>query len=310
MIDETFARSVTAGLTATPKCLESKYLYDARGAELFDAICELPEYYPTRTETRLLEAHAGEIARVVGPGAALIELGSGASTKTRLLLDALERPASYVPVDISKPYLDAAAARLRREYPDLAVLPVIADFTASVRVPAATSSAPRLLFFPGSTIGNLEPEAAVGFLASMRESIRPDLFVIGVDLIKPLEVLLPAYDDAQGVTAAFNLNLLTRINRELGGGFHPERFAHEARWSREHGRIEMHLVSREGHEVSLLGRRIHFDRGESIHTESSYKYTRDRFTALAEPAGWRLDRWWADDERLFALAALRPVTGS
>lgn len=304
VVDDAFARSVLTGLAAEPRRLESKYLYDARGAELFDAICELDEYYPTRTETALLREHAPGIGYVAGPGAALVELGSGASTKSRLVLDAMERPRAYVPVDISAPYLEAATARLREDYPGLAVHPVVADFTRPFALPAAVDDAPKLLFFPGSTIGNFEPEEAQAFLVAMR-AVRPSSFLVGVDLVKPVARLIPAYDDAKGVTAAFDRNLLVRINRELGADFEPDAFAHEARFDPELSRIEMHLVSRRDQEVRVLGHRFRFPRGTSIHTENSYKYRPDTFRALATRAGWSVERWWTDEEELFGLALLR-----
>jgi L-histidine Nalpha-methyltransferase len=308
--DDEFGRSVLAGLAADPKRLESKYLYDARGAELFDAICKLDEYYPTRTEIGLLRAHASEIALSVGAGAALIELGSGASVKSRLLLDALEAPAGYVPVDISEPYLKAAAERLRPDYPDLPILPLIADFTRPLSIPDGLGEAARLLFFPGSTIGNLEPEKAAGFLRRMARDVQPDAFLIGVDLKKDEDRLVRAYDDEAGVTAAFNLNLLRRINVELGADFNLDGFAHEARWNPELGRIEMHLVSRHAQEVRLLGHRFTFAAGESIHTENSYKYALEEFAALAAAAAWRTVQAWVDPKGLFSIHMLAPASPS
>lgn len=303
--DGAFARSVLAGLAATPKTLEAKYFYDERGSELFDRICELEEYYPTRTELGLLERHAEEIADRVGPDAALIEFGSGASVKMRLLLDHLERPRAYVPIDISEDYLHGVAERLRDDYPELPILPVAADYTRPFELPAEALSGSRLGFFPGSTIGNFEPATATAFLHELARLLAGGSLLIGVDLKKDVERLLAAYDDAEGVTAEFNRNLLLRINRELAGTFDPDGFAHEARYNAARGRIEMHLVSRRPQTVEVCGETFDFAAAETIHTENSYKYTVDEFHKLAGEAGWRARAAWLDEDGLFSIHLLR-----
>jgi L-histidine Nalpha-methyltransferase len=298
---------VLAGLSKGQKALPCKYLYDAEGSRLFDRICTLPEYYPTRTETGILRANAPRLAEVVPPGAVLVELGSGSSTKTRILLDALPRLEAYAPVDISAEHLQAAAARLGREYPRLAVHPVVADFTAAFPLPSTIRHAPLTLFFPGSTIGNFEPNEARALLARLRSLPRACGLVIGADLRKDLDRLVAAYDDAEGVTAAFNLNLLARLNRELGADFDLDRFAHEARWNGAAGRIEMHLVSQCRQVVHVAGRGVMFETGESIHTENSHKFTTEGFAALAAAAGWSGAEVWTDPERLFSVHVLVPA---
>lgn len=299
-----FAGDVIAGLEARPKTLPCKYLYDDRGSALFDAICAVPEYYPTRTEIGILRAHAEEIAAAAGPGAEVLELGSGASVKSRILLSALDRPSRYLPVDIAADFMRDAASALGRRFPDLAIEPVAADFTRSFTAPPRRGGK-RLLFFPGSTVGNFTPAEAEHLLGRFRRELDADLFVVGVDLRKDAGVLIPAYDDAAGVTAAFDLNLLARINRELGADFDLDAFRHEARWNAELGRIEMHLVSLHDQSVTVCGRAIAFVAGESIHTESSHKFTVPQFSALAAHAGWDSDAVWTDAERLFSVHLLR-----
>jgi L-histidine Nalpha-methyltransferase len=301
-----FARSVLAGLETKPKRFESKYLYDERGSELFEEICELDAYYPTRTEISLLEKVRHEIAEQAGPGVAVVEPGSGAGIKVRLLLDALEDPAAYVPADISPDYLRASEERLREDYPDLPICPLLVDFTEPFELPEEVTEHPRLLFFPGSTIGNFEPDQARQFMERMRSSVEPSAFVIGVDLVKDEDTLLHAYDDPEGVTAAFNLNLLDRVNRELNAAIDVDAFRHEARWNRTHQRIEMHLVSRRQHTVEVLGHAFEFEEGESIHTECSYKYSIETFARLARSAGWQQRASWTDADRLFSLHLLEP----
>ena len=249
-----FLEAVVAGLSQPRKTLPCKYFYDARGSRLFDAICTLKEYYPTRTETGLLHDRCGEIAALAGPGVNLVEFGSGSSTKVRIVLDALDRPAAYVPVDISRDHLLASARLLAADYPALAVIPVCADYTAHFDLPERALAGPRLGFFPGSTIGNFTPDAAVAFLAQAAGSLGAGAgLLIGADLKKDVRILHAAYDDARGVTAAFNMNLLVRINRELGGNFDLDAFAHEARWNPADGRIEMHLVSRRRQAITVRG---------------------------------------------------------
>jgi dimethylhistidine N-methyltransferase len=307
--DDEFREAVLSGLARRPKALEPKFFYDARGSQLFDAITGLEEYYPTRAETAALESHAAEIAAFVAShngegGASLVEFGSGSSVKTRLLLDALPDLRCYVPIDISGEHLQAAAERLAADYA-LPVVPVHADYTGAFTLPAAVPAAGRVGFFPGSTIGNFDPPAAVAFLRRARALLGPGArFIVGADLQKDESRLIAAYDDAQGVTAAFNLNLLRRINRELAGDFDLESFRHEARYDSELGRIEMHLVSLAGQQVSVAGRSFDFAAGESIHTENSYKYTLESFAELAREGGWRSEAQWLDPEGLFSLHGL------
>jgi dimethylhistidine N-methyltransferase len=302
--DEEFRAAVLRGLARRPKALEPKFFYDARGSQLFDAITALEEYYPTRAETAALESHAAEIAAFVGGGASLVEFGSGSSVKTRLLLENLAGLHCYVPIDISGEHLQAAAGRLAADYA-LPVIPVHADYTSAFTLPAAVPAAGRVGFFPGSTIGNFDPPAAVAFLQRARDLLGPGArFIVGADLQKDEGRLVAAYDDAQGVTAAFNLNLLRRINRELDGDFDLAAFRHEARYDSDLGRIEMHLVSLADQQVTVAGRRFDFSTGESIHTENSYKYTLESFAVLARQGGWRSEAQWLDPEGLFSLHGL------
>ena len=298
--------STVAGLSAAPKTLEAKWFYDAEGSRLFEEITRLPEYYPTRTETAILEAEAATLAATIPDGGALVELGSGASVKTRILLDAAPHLGAYVPVDISAEFLDETARVLAVDYPRFRVLPVVADFTRAVTLPVALAALPKVAFFPGSTIGNLDAAAAVGLLEGARAWPGVEAFILGVDLVKSPEILIPAYDDAAGVTAAFNLNLLARLNREIGAGFDTDAFRHEARWNASESRIEMHLVSLRDQTVEIGLTEIRFARGESIHTENSRKYTAESIADIACSAGWRVDRFLTDARRLFAVAILRP----
>jgi dimethylhistidine N-methyltransferase len=301
-----FARDLVAGLTATPKRIAAKYFYDAEGSRLFERITRLPEYYPTRTELAILKDHAPEIAALVPEGGALVEFGSGSSAKVRLLLAHLPKLKAYVPVDISGEFLGREAARLRAEHPTLEVAPVAADFTKSFALPPAIRALPRAGFFPGSTIGNFEPEDAKAFLRHAAAILGPGAaLVVGVDLVKDDEVLNRAYDDAEGVTAAFNLNLLARANRELGANFDLEAFAHHAFFDEDKTRIEMHLVSRKPQTARVAGTSVIFAEGETIHTENSYKYTPETFTALAREAGWTSARMWSDPRRWFGVWGLR-----
>ncbi|GLK55963.1 dimethylhistidine N-methyltransferase [Methylopila capsulata] len=304
---EAFRADVLEGLSKPAKTLPSRWLYDDRGSELFEEITQLPEYYPTRTETAILRAEAEAIAAFCGPRATLIEYGAGAGVKTEIVLAALDNPASYVPVDIAGDFLALSAERLEQRFPWLEIRPVVADFTDDFDLP---SDLPRLNrrigFFPGSTIGNLSPAQAVAFLAQVGAHVGDaGRAVVGVDLVKPLDRLVPAYDDAAGVTAAFNLNLLVRINRELDGTFDPARFAHEARWNAEEQAIEMHIRSLAPQVVAVAGREIAFAEGETIHTESSRKYGVDAFVALAAEAGWRAGEVWRDADGLFAVVGLK-----
>jgi dimethylhistidine N-methyltransferase len=303
--DEVFARDVIAGLTARPKRLPPKYFYDETGSRLFEEITRTPEYYPTRTELEILAARAAEITRLFPPGAALIEFGSGSSRKVRILLEA-GRICAYVPVDISAQRLKEEAAWLKRDYPRLAVLPVAADFTQSFRLPRPLARLPRAGFFPGSTIGNFEPAQATAFLRHAGRMLgSASVLVVGYDLVKDAGILNAAYNDAAGVTAKFNLNLLHRINRELGADFDTDSFSHSAFFDPERSRVEMHLVSRVRQRVHVCGRVIEFRAAETIHTENSYKYTVDTFAALARNAGWEPIETWTDPARYFAVQALR-----
>ena len=303
--DPTFRDDVIAGLSAQRKRIPPKYFYDATGSRLFEQITQLPEYYPTRTELQILADNAAEIVKVVLPGAALVEFGSGSATKVRILLRAAPELSAYVPVDISVEYLDGEAERLRREFPGLTVLPVAADFTQDFALPAAVLDRPRMGFFPGSTIGNFEPHEAAAFLRHAARMLGAGAeLIVGVDLVKDPDVLHAAYNDAAGVTARFNLNVLVRINRELGGNFDLSAFTHRAIYNRERHRIEMHLISKKSQTVRLLGTSFSFRPGESIHTENSYKYSLERFAALAQGAGWRVRESWTDAARMFSVHAL------
>ena len=299
-----FAAEVIAGLTATPKHLPPKYFYDLAGSALFDRITRLPEYYPTRSELGLLSQHAPAMASLFPPGCALLEFGSGSSRKARILLRAAARVEAYVPVDISGDFLQQDAARLRRDFPHLAVYPVVADFTMMTEPPAETAAKPRAGFFPGSTIGNFEPHEAAGFLRRAGRILGAgSLFVVGVDLVKAPDILYRAYNDAEGVTAKFNLNLLARINRELGANFNLAAFAHHAFYNAERHRIEMHLASTKRQQVLIRDTTIEFRAGETIHTENSYKYSIDSFQALAHGGGWSPLAAWTDG--LFSVHVLR-----
>jgi dimethylhistidine N-methyltransferase len=296
-----FARELFAGLSQGVRSVSPKFFYDAEGSALFDRICELPEYYPTRTELRILTDSAAEIAGQIGPDAEIIEFGAGSLTKVRLLLDALERPRRYVPIDISGEHLEAAAGRLRADYPALEVQPVVADYTMPLVLPSRESAGQRVGFFPGSTLGNFSPEEALSFLQLAHRLLRGGGLLLGVDLVKDPARLHAAYNDAQGVTAAFNLNLLKRANAELGTDFDLEGFVHSAFYNSPLRRIEMHLVSRRAQEVTLDGQRFAFEEGETIHTENSHKFTIDGLRALAVQAGFRPAAVWTDPERLFSV---------
>jgi dimethylhistidine N-methyltransferase len=301
-----FLADLTAALAASPKRISPKWFYDEEGSHLFEAITTLPEYYLTRQETALLKGIAPALAAHIPEGAALVEFGAGAGIKTRLLLDAAPQLGAYVALDISEDALAETAARIAGDYPRLEVAPVACDFTAALTLPRLTDRRPLVGFFPGSTIGNLDPTEAGKFLTSARALLGEDArMIVGVDLVKPIETLIAAYDDARGVTAAFNRNLLVRANRELGADFDVRAFRHEARWNAADSRVEMHLVSQRPQSVILGGRVFHFAAGESLHTENSYKNTREGFTALAEASGWRVDELWLSPEPAFAVFALR-----
>ena len=298
-----FAADVVAGLTAKPKRLPPKYFYDLAGSSLFERITHLPEYYPTRSELGILKANAPAIASLFPPNCALVEFGAGASRKARILLGAAATVEAYVPVDISGDFIEQDAAQLRRDFPRLTVVPLVGDFAQQLAFPPAIEKLPRVGFFPGSTIGNFEPHEACRFLRNAGGLLGKDgILVIGVDLIKDKDVLFRAYNDAEGVTAKFNFNLLVRINRELGANFNLGAFEHHAFYNSEQNRIEMHLASLRRQKVKVNGTTIDFRAGETIHTENSYKYTIESFQALARGSGWTPRKVWTDG--LFSVHAL------
>jgi dimethylhistidine N-methyltransferase len=300
-----FRRDLVAGLSRSPKVASPKWFYDAGGSDLFEAITRLPEYYPTRQEAALLRRVAPEWAARFGPDATLVEFGSGASEKTRIVLDAAPAMGAYVPIDISADALDAAARRIAEAYPALTVMPLVGDFLHLGAPPTGLGQGRRVGFFPGSTIGNLERDEAIAFLTAARGMLGPDaLFILGVDLVKAPETLIAAYDDSAGVTAAFNRNLLVRANRELGAGFDVDGFAHRAVWNVEASRMEMHLEALREMTVLLEGRQIDFTRGETIHTESSRKYTEASVRELAAAAGWAVVAFETSPDPAVALALL------
>jgi dimethylhistidine N-methyltransferase len=304
-IEDEFAYSVIEGLSKARKVLPCRYFYDARGSELFEEITRQPEYYPTRTEARILEDNADEIVEIIGDGELLVEFGSGSSLKTEILLDRILPSVAYVPIDVSEAALADAKARLAKRYPVLGVRPIVANFSRAVTLPPDLGERRKTGFFPGSTIGNLSPREAEGLLAVFGKVIgKGGRLIIGVDLKKDPRILIDAYNDASGVTAAFNLNLLHRINRELGANFDPDDFRHEAVYDPQHGRIEMHLVSTSDHRVDICERSFRFKAGESIHTENSYKYTVEQFRDVACASGWDAQRVWIDAKRHFSVHEL------
>ena len=299
--DTEFADAVLAGLAARPRVIPARFFYDRAGSELFEAITALPEYYPTRIETALLAEHSPAIAREVGPGRALLEFGAGSATKTPLLLRSLH-PSAYVPVDISGDFLRDSAARLAEAHPGLPVLPVVGDFTRRIALPLGLQTRPLLGFFPGSTIGNLAHAGAIDLLRTFRATLGAQAWlVIGMDTRKDVRRLLRAYDDSQGVTAAFNLNLLCRINRELHGTLPIDAFAHEARWNEPRGRIEMHLRAMRDVGFTVAGQALSMAANDTIHTENSHKYTPLEARLMAFASGWEPVRMWTDAEDLFGL---------
>lgn len=304
-----FRSDVIRGLGRQQKRLPSKYFYDQRGSILFDQICQLQEYYPTRTELAIMRSHVGEMGETLGEDCLLVEFGSGSSLKTRVLLDHLQSPAGYVPIDISRAHLIAAARGLARRYPGLDIRPVCADYTSTFRLPQSCEEASRVVvYFPGSTIGNFNTRQAVAFLKRTHGLCGTGSgLLIGVDLKKDPARLHAAYNDADGVTAAFNLNLLTRINRELDGDFVLDAFAHYAFYNPRRGRIEMHLASLEKQSATAAGQRFDFAQGKTIFTECSHKYTIGQFADLAADAGYRLEHVWTDDQQLFSVQYLTAV---
>ena len=301
LADPNFRADVLAGLAATPRAIPARWFYDRRGSELFEAITDLPEYYPTRTETALLRSIGPELAGLSAPNAAVVEFGSGSSAKTPLVLDAIH-PAAYVPIDISGDFLRQSARELGAKFPGLPIYPVEADFLRPMPLPEQVAGLPKLGFFPGSTIGNMNAWHAVDLLRAMRAWLGEGArLLIGMDRVKSPDVLVPAYDDAQGVTAAFNLNLLERINRELGGDIPVDAFRHRAIWNPDAARIEMHLEATRDVRVNIHGRSFHIPQGETIHTENSHKYGPNGARMLLRGGGWTPIREWTDPDDWFAL---------
>ena len=304
-----FEADVLEGLRAIPKHVPAKYFYDAAGSQLFERITELPEYYPTRCEISILRDRGADIAKRIPAGAALVEFGSGSSKKARILLSVAPKLAADVPVDICGEMIAQEAAELRSDFPPLKVLPVTADICKPFELPEeAKQAAVRIGFFPGSTIGNFEPHEASGFLRNAANILGPgSSLIVGADLIKSADVLNAAYNDAQGVTAQFNLNLLTRINRELGGTFQLSTFEHHAFYNRERHRVEMHLASLKRQKVRVAGETIEFRAGETLHTENSYKYSVESLAALARGVGWLPLGAWTDTHKFFSIQALKLI---
>jgi dimethylhistidine N-methyltransferase len=306
-----FEADVLAGLSTTPKRVAAKYFYDGTGSLLFERITELPEYYPTRCEMSILRDHGTQIAKLIPEGAALVEFGSGSSKKARIMLQAAPSLAAYVPVDICGEMLEQEAIDLQPDFPQLLVLPVRADITQPFTLPAEAIAAPvRVGFFPGSTIGNFEPHEAAAFLRNAGRILGPGAtLIVGADLIKPVDVLNAAYNDAAGVTAKFNLNLLVRVNRELRATFKLDTFEHHAFFNRERHRVEMHLASLKRQKVKVAGETIDFRAGETIHTENSYKYSIASLGALARGAGWQPAGAWTDARDYFSIQAFTLADG-
>jgi dimethylhistidine N-methyltransferase len=300
-----FRADVLAGMSGRQKSVPSRWLYDRRGSELFEEITGLDEYYPTRTETAIMRRHAEEMGALCGEDIVLLEYGAGAGLKFEILVAALKAPRMYVPIDIAGDFLDQTVARIREKFPQFPTRPIVADFTTDFDIPADIPEGPRTAFFPGSTIGNLDRTEVAALLPRMRRHVGlRGKAIIGVDLRKDIKTLIAAYDDRRGLTAAFNLNLLARINRELGADFRVDRFAHEARWNERESAIEMHLVSLNAQIVTVAGRRFAFELGETIHTESSRKYDVPGFTDVAHRSGWRSAMVWSDPAMRFAVFGL------
>ena len=304
--ESAFAKDLLAALACSPRSIAPKYFYDQEGSRLFDQICELPEYYPTRTELSILRERASEIASQMGAHAELVEFGAGSLTKVRLLLDAMQTPSRYVPIDISGDHLAGAAIALKAQYPNLQVLPVVADYTQPFELPSSDQiRGQRVGFFPGSTVGNFTPAEAVDFFRMAAKVLRGGALIVGADLIKDPSVLHAAYSDGQGVTAAFNLNLLARANRELSADFDLKQWAHSAFYNAPLQRIEMHLMSCVRQSVRLQGQTFSFEEGETLHTENSYKFTIDSLRALAVLGGFTPGPVWTDADKRFSLHWLR-----
>jgi dimethylhistidine N-methyltransferase len=303
-------KEVVMNLNRIQKELPSKYFYDKRGSDLFEQICSLEEYYLTDAEISIMKNNIRDISEAIGTGIELIELGSGSSTKTRLLLDHLENIETYFPVDISGEFLDESIRQLRSEYPGLQIIPIIADYTQNFQLPVESSGERKVVYFPGSTIGNFTPEKARNFLAEISEITGTNGgLLVGVDLKKDRNILEAAYNDANGITAEFNKNILIRLNRELGADFDTDHFVHKAFYNENEGRIEMHLVSLAEQEVRIDGRRFTFQKGETIHTENSYKYSLEEFENLASGL-FDVTHVWTDDSNLFSVQYLQPKTNN
>jgi dimethylhistidine N-methyltransferase len=301
-----FRADVISGLSKAQKTLSARWLYDEYGSTLFEQITKLPEYYPTRTETQILKANIGDIDLFAGQREVLIEYGAGSAIKTELLLSELPAIRHYVPIDVSAEFLDETCRRVRRRFPEIRTSPIVADFNAQVDLSMYASETGGVAFFPGSTIGNLDATESTAFLRNMREHVGEwGAAIIGVDLKKSESVLISAYDDADGVTAAFNLNLLQRMNNELGADFRLSEFEHLARWNERDSAVEMHLVSRRTQVVTIGTRAFLFEQGETIHTESSRKFEIEEFANLARGCGWRAAQVWTDPDQLFAVFGLR-----
>jgi dimethylhistidine N-methyltransferase len=298
---DSFADTMLDGLAKSPKEIACKYFYDEAGSRLFDQICELPEYYQTRTEVALLKRHAGEIAALMGNEVEIVEFGAGSLRKVRILLDAAHNPRAYTPLDISGDYLSDVVRILAADYPALTLRPLVGDFTRPLEIPALSPPSRRAGFFPGSTIGNFKPDAAMALLRRMRGSLNGGGLLVGVDLVKDPVRLHAAYNDAAGVTALFNKNLLARANRELGADFELDAFAHYAPYNAAAHRIEMYLVSLKRQSVTLGGRHFEFAQGEAVHTEDSHKYTIESFREMACRAGFNPRAVWTDEDRLFSM---------
>lgn len=305
--ESNFASDIVEGLGQKPATIPPKYFYDALGSKLFDQITQLEEYYPTRTEISILKKHADDIAQEIGTGSILVEPGGGSCTKVHILLDGL-KPKAYVPMDISSQHLKAASENLAQQYPHLEIHAVCTDFTRQMRVPASAPEGTRVVFFPGSSIGNFTPTEAHAFLNSIAQLVGDKgYFLIGVDLKKDNTILQAAYDDTLGITAKFNLNVLNRINHELEANFELEQWRHKAFYNEELGRIEMHLISCCNQSVTIAGQRFHFVTDESIHTENSYKYSVDEFISLAAKSGFTSQNVWLDEQSLFSVHLFKAI---
>jgi L-histidine Nalpha-methyltransferase len=305
---DALTNGVLEGMRKHPRQLSPVWFYDELGSFLFDSICELPEYYLTRTESQIMHSHAADMAHHIGPDAAIIEFGSGTSTKTRLLLNHLEKPAAYVPVDIARDHLLTAASAIQRDYSTLRVIPICADFTQPFDLPASVYAARRrAVYFPGSTLGNFAPEQAQELLRRMRQIIGANgAVLIGIDLKKDPRILERAYNDRAGVTAEFNVNALRHLNRELGTDFDLDAFEHTAVWVEDRSRIEMHLISKRDQDVRIGDETVHIEKGEHLTTEFCHKYTLETFADLAATAGLSVSRVWMDPERKFSVQLLEP----